>query len=96
MSPQEQLDAIGHALGICYCHDHGCGGAGPLHAMLEQIGELKRRCTDEEVQKILEERDNAEEWADKLANAIAAHVSEDIGEHSNLNNPWANALALID
>jgi len=34
-------------------------------------------------------RDNAEEWADKLAYTIGG---EDIGEHSSCNNPWANAL----
>lgn len=44
---------------------------------------------------ILEQRDHAEEWADRLALAIAVHMDEDPGEHSNLNNPWANALNLI-
>jgi hypothetical protein len=39
------------------------------------------------------ERDNAQEWADKLAYAVA---SEDvIGEHTNMNEPWANALKLL-
>lgn len=38
------------------------------------------------------ERDSAEEWADKLAAATADLAGVDIGEHSNLNNPWANAL----
>jgi len=28
------LDAVGHALGICYDHDHGCGGHGPVDAMV--------------------------------------------------------------
>lgn len=38
---------------------------------------------------IIEERDRAEEWADRLAYAIGGAA---IGEHSNLNNPWQNAL----
>ncbi len=39
-------------------------------------------------------RDFAEDWADKLAYAIESE--EVIGEHSNVNNPWENALALIE
>jgi hypothetical protein len=38
------------------------------------------------------ERDNIHEWADKLAQAIADHFEFDIGEHSNVNNPWAVAF----
>ena len=40
----------------------------------------------------LTERDNAEDWADRLA----AFFDEGIGEHSALNNPWRNALDLLD
>lgn len=40
----------------------------------------------------LEERDGYHDWADRLANAIANLTATDIGEHSNDNNPWANAL----
>jgi hypothetical protein len=39
---------------------------------------------------VIDERDNAQEWADKLAYAIAPESV--IGEHSSSNNPWANAL----
>lgn len=45
---------------------------------------------------LINERDNYHDWADRLANAIAAHVGEDIGEHTSANSPWANALELID
>lgn len=38
----------------------------------------------------IDERDEAEAWADRLAEAIAP--VEVIGEHSSGNNPWANAL----
>jgi hypothetical protein len=44
----------------------------------------------------LTERDNYHEWADKLANAIAEHFGIEIGEHSNLNNPWAVALEALE
>jgi hypothetical protein len=44
----------------------------------------------------LTERDNYHEWADKLANAIAEHFGIEIGEHSNLNNPWPVALEALE
>lgn len=36
-------------------------------------------------------RDDAQSWADSLANQIAEAAGHEIGEHSNLNNPWDNA-----
>ncbi|MBC8742010.1 hypothetical protein F6X40_36335 [Paraburkholderia sp. UCT31] len=42
--------------------------------------------------QVMRERDDYHEWADKLADGIAEHFGVDIGEHSNLNNPWAVAL----
>lgn len=41
----------------------------------------------------IDERDRAQEWADKLAHAIGG---EDVGEHSNVNNPWARALEILE
>lgn len=49
-----------------------------------------------ELVEIIGQRDLAEAWADKLANAIAKQFAADIGEHSNANNPWAEALAIIE
>jgi hypothetical protein len=46
--------------------------------------------------KLIAERDAMEAWADKLASAIAKRSGADIGEHTSHNNPWANALALIE
>ena len=46
----------------------------------------------------LQERDTYHDWADKLAEGIAAHLGVDIGEHTagaGANNPWANALEAI-
>jgi threonine aldolase len=40
----------------------------------------------------LAERDYAQDMADKLADAIAALLSVDVGEHTSLNCPWHSAL----
>ena len=40
---------------------------------------------------LIRERDEAQEWADELASLIAQITGADIGEHSNLNNPWEQA-----
>lgn len=42
--------------------------------------------------QVLAERDDYEQVADRLAAAIAAMTGEEIGEHSSMNDPWANAL----
>jgi len=39
---------------------------------------------------LIDERDEAEAWADRLAAAIAP--VDVLGEHSSANNPWQNAL----
>ncbi|KOX10176.1 hypothetical protein [Nocardiopsis sp. NRRL B-16309] len=64
-----------------------------LRAQIEASSDfdaLARDERDHQETQLLEERDNAIEWADKLAAAIAPF--EVRGEHSNGNNPWANAL----
>lgn len=69
------------------------------NAILEaRVAELEQRMGDEEAVHAvtLLTRDRYHDWADKLAQAIAGHMREDIGEHSSANNPWANALELID
>ena len=62
------------------------------------IEEQGNECAREEgaCLQALAERDCYHDWADKLAQAIAEHTGEEIGEHSSANNPWANALGLID
>lgn len=42
--------------------------------------------------QLITERDNAEEQADKLADCIAGLLGIEIGEHSNMNDPWQNAI----
>lgn len=44
----------------------------------------------------LRQRDSYHEWADSLAEGIAKHLGIDIGEHSNANLPWENALAALE
>ncbi|UEC01199.1 hypothetical protein [Burkholderia vietnamiensis] len=55
------------------------------------------RPTDDELwDQTLRERDEYHETADKLAVAIAKHFGVDIGEHSNANCPWEEALEVIE
>ncbi|WP_218190435.1 hypothetical protein, partial [Pseudomonas aeruginosa] len=65
-----------------------------LRAALARVEELERKLRDEENAHTttIEQRDNAEHWADQLAKAIAERFGVDIGEHSNLNCPWNEAL----
>lgn len=63
-------------------------------AALARVAELERKLRNEENAHTttIEQRDNAEHWADQLAKAIAERFGVDIGEHSNLNCPWNEAL----
>lgn len=55
------------------------------------------RPTDDRLwDETLRDRDAYHEWADKLAEAIAKHFGADIGEHSNQNCPWTEALEVIE
>lgn len=45
---------------------------------------------------LLSERDFAQDWADELAQRIADILGVEIGEHSNLNNPWQEACDYAD
>jgi len=55
------------------------------------------RPTDDELwDSTIRDRDTYQEWADKLADAIAVHFGVDIGEHSNQNCPWHEALEAIE
>ncbi|WP_024767497.1 hypothetical protein [Pseudomonas nitroreducens] len=64
------------------------------NAALAKAAELERKLDEEEGSHLetIKQRDNAEHWADQLANAIAERHDVDIGEHSNLNCPWNEAL----
>lgn len=75
-------------------------GAGPSHVgalvALAHTSADTRPTDDELWDQTLSERDTYHEYADKLANAIATHLGVDIGEHSNLNNPWFKALEALE
>lgn len=43
----------------------------------------------------LRERDDYQDWADKLAESISRFIGFGIGEHSSANNPWARALDMM-
>lgn len=50
---------------------------------------------ERQISEIIEERDDFHAWADRLAEAIAQATGVDIGEHSNQNHPWANAIDAV-
>lgn len=60
------------------------------------VADLEARLAREENSHglTIDQRDRAHAAADALAYAIG--TVEDIGEHSNLNDPWANALELLE
>lgn len=61
------------------------------------IPAFEMRPTDDKLwDETMKDRDQYQEWADKLAEAIALHFGADIGEHSNMNCPWAEALEIIE
>lgn len=64
-----------------------------VRADFADLAEQKARADVERLERseleLIDERDRAEEWANRLAYAIGG---EAIGEHSSANNPWQNAL----
>ncbi|HCE9369680.1 hypothetical protein [Pseudomonas aeruginosa] len=89
--PQDAIDGGWTVQGIrCYAKRL----EDQLKVALARVAELERKLRDEENAHTttIEQRDNAEHWADQLAKAIAERFGVDIGEHSNLNCPWNEAL----
>jgi hypothetical protein len=96
----EEIDAAWSALGM---PDYD--GEDSLAYFITKLRESTRRdsataapapqAPDDEEMQVLEERDRAEEMCDELSRAIAQHLGVKIGEHSNLNQPWENALEAI-
>jgi hypothetical protein len=74
-------------------NDSKCPRCLALQAEVARLREELRRERDAHYATI-GERDGAQEAADALAYAIAP--IEVIGEHSNMNDPWANALEALD
>ncbi len=69
-------------------HDPGIPMVGCPGCLIDQL--------DAALDRVMAQRDQYHEVADRLAEAIATHMREDIGEHSSANDPWANALQLIE
>lgn len=44
----------------------------------------------------IDQRDHAEEMADKLAQGISEYFRVEIGEHSNMNCPWSEANKILN
>ncbi len=86
----ERLAGV-NQLSIQGCRWQHIDDARELAALRARVAEAEQALAD-----TLDERDQYHEMADKLADAIAAHFGEDIGEHSNLNCPWTQALELIE
>lgn len=57
--------------------------------------ELRRPADDDLWEQTLEERDCYHGAADGLVKAISDHFGADFGEHSSLNDPWANAIEFL-
>ena len=57
-------------------------GPSPIDILQTRVAELERRLADEERGhgQTIDERDRYHDWADKLAQAIAEHMRDDIGE----------------
>lgn len=67
-----------------------------VSAATKPAADLPRPSDDELWDATLRDRDTYHEWADKLAEAISKHFDAYIGEHSNANCPWAEALEVIE
>lgn len=65
-----------------------------IPSMNKILTEAHKKLRANEIQhgNTIDQRDHAETMADQLAQKIAEFTGEDIGEHSNLNCPWQNAL----
>lgn len=82
--------------GYLYADINCAWRAWQARAVLAQAAPVARPTDDELWDQTLCERDTYHEWADKLAGAIGTYFGADVGEHSNQNCPWAEALEVID
>lgn len=68
---------------------------GHLRSEIRRLSEVKQKL-EAALDDTLKERDHNCEMADSLANAISGYFCEYVGEHSNVNCPWKEALATIE
>ncbi len=62
--------------------------------VLQLIAHIRHQ--DRALDEAMAQRDAGHAMSDALAQAVAAHLQEPIGEHSSVNCPWVNALQLLD
>lgn len=69
-----------------------------VHAKDRELAKAKReeQRLESAISDLIQERERATDWADRLANRISEVTGADIGEHSNLCNPWHEAYEALD
>lgn len=79
---------------------HGGYANDYVHGLEDHIQHLEAQLKEAErsIEQLVDDRDEAQEWADRLAYAVAPE--EVIGEHSyntltGQNNPWKNAYEIL-
>jgi hypothetical protein len=101
-APRYKLKHIGGGKDIDYAHWLFSMANCNKQLVLANVGPYRNKDDDLEViretelEQIIDERDNYHEWADKLAYTIADMLNTTIGEHSSINDPWQNALELLE
>jgi len=70
----------------------------PAEGMTEREAGLVEALEAEERDHLntIQDRDNYHEYADKLTEVIADYFGVDFGEHSNMNNPWLEAIEFVE
>mgnify|MGYP001121628141 CR=1 FL=1 len=76
-------DTIRNAMGTT--HEH-------YQERVKNASTLQTQDSEREMWQLASERDDATEWADKLAHAIAERLGVDIEELGSASNPWQKAL----
>jgi hypothetical protein len=67
--------------------------------ILELVGQAMAKREEEHeaaVLQVIDERDEAIEAADQLADFLADITGAEVGEHSSTNEPWRNAMQAAD
>lgn len=79
--------------------DAGDGHAGYMRRLERAVAaryETRIADLDDRLHEALKERDTAESWADGVAKAVEQRFRVSVGEHSNAENPWAKAVAILN
>lgn len=66
-----------------------------LLSLIKQDREARDVSHEKEIMTLIDERDSLEKRLESMSGAVAAYFGEEIGEHSNINDPWYNAFELL-